>query len=455
MPDNNLPIIPHLGSTLVRAGPLGGRIVLDMVNAALSFSRADTALVPQYTIGEHVFCEPDYRQMLLWAKTLGMEPAEVVRRLLFQSNSLASFFSFNLHMVLRKHGSIPGNDPVFKDGRINQLYWDMQLLPLERFEWVDGLVIEAITFKSSGALSRPRELNLSLPLPNLRSLFCTSMGLAKLDLSMVPRLTALACDYNQLTELDLSAIPRLTSLSCDCNQLTELDLSDMSCLTNLSCNDNNLTELDVSLVPQLTSLSCFHNEISKLAVSPVPQLTCLDCSDNEITKLDLSAVPQLTSLYCSGNELTELDLSAVPQLTCLDCSGNDLTELDLANTSPLTELSCNYNQLTKLDLSNVTQLRKLSCGHNQLIKLDLSNVPQLEGLSCGGNHLTNLDITCLENYPFFGLIEVDDKTSPFQSYDEDNRIPFRSTGPNTQINPFELDYDEDKTRLIQRPDQNF
>ncbi len=434
MPDNNLPIIPHLGSTLVRAGPLGGRIVLDMVNAALSFSRADAALVPQYTIGEHVFCEPDYRQMLLWAKSLGMEPAEVARRLLFQNNSLASFFSFNLRMALRKHSSILGNDPVFKDGRIHQLYWDMQLLPLERFDWVDGLVIEAITFKSSGALSRPREFSLSLPLPNLRSLFCTSMGLAKLDLSMVPRLTALACDYNQLTELDLSAIPRLTSLSCDCNQLTELDLSDVSCLTNLSCNDNNLTELDVSLVPQLTTLSCFHNEISKLAVSPVSQLTCLDCSDNEITKLDLSAVPQLT---------------------CLDCSGNELTELDLTNTSPLTELSCNYNQLTKLDLSNVTQLRKLSCGHNQLTKLDLSNVPQLEGLSCGGNQLTNLDVTCLENYPFFGLIEVDDKTSPFQSYDEDNRIPFRSTGPNTQINPFELDYDEDKTRLIQRPDQNF
>jgi Leucine-rich repeat (LRR) protein len=157
---------------------------------------------------------------------------------------------------------------------------------------------------------------------------------------------------------------------------------------------------------------------SGLDLSMFPNLTVLYCGWNPLTELDLSQVPNLTVLWCGENQLTELDLSQVPNLTKLECEGNQLTELDLSQVSNLTKLDCDRNQLTELDLSQVPNLTVLYCDGNQLTELDLSQVPNLTELYCDWNPLTELDISNLQN-----------------------------------LNS--LSYDEGKTRLIQRPDQNF
>jgi hypothetical protein len=404
MPNENLPLIVHSGSGLARVGPQGGRIVAEMVSGALALSREAEAisagLVPRFKIGEHVFCEPDYQQVLLWAKALKLTPETVIDRLVNKAEG-----QFERRKETR-----------FENGRIIKLDWDMRFLPLESFEWVGELVIESIEF--ANATNRPMEGILFLPLPALRFLKCAQLGLVKLDLSAVPLLTELRCDSNQLTELDLSAVPRLTELNCGKNRLVKLDLSDVAQLGKLYCGSNHLTSLDLSGVEMLAELSCGYNQFSELDLSIVPQLSVLSCEHNQLTSLDLSRVPQLTELNCTKNQLTKLDLSAVPHLNELWCDDNQLTDLNLTDVGQVTSLGCSGNQLTELDLSAVRQLETLYCGGNQLTELDLSEFSELWLLSCEDSLLTELDISRLENLE-------------------------------------DLEYDFDTTRLIQRADQNF
>lgn len=192
-----------------------------------------------FNIGEHQFCEPDYRQILLWAEALELEPLTVIERLLSGPDG----------------DGYRDSHSQFENGRIIKLRWDMTLLPIEHFEWVDGLVIESIIFYSARPpVADEVERSLSLPLPELLDLSCDSMNLISLDLTAVPKLVELDCGGNELKELDLSAVPRLTKLDCYWNNLAELDLTGVSLLTELNCQGNQLTDLDLSAVPLLTGL---------------------------------------------------------------------------------------------------------------------------------------------------------------------------------------------------------
>jgi hypothetical protein len=164
--------------------------------------------------------------------------------------------------------------------------------------------------------------------------------------------------------------------------------------------------LPISAIPSIEGLVVMRFEI---------------CDQDIISMLDFSISPHLTELYCSRNyQLTELDLSYVPHLKTLHCNCNQLTELDLSHVPHLTVLFCGDNQLTELDLSLVPHLTKLFCDGNQLTELDLSHVPHLTVLWCLKNHLSELDIRNNRNFYDSGFL-----------------------------------YDEGKTRLLQRPDQNF
>jgi|GEM_PF-2363813 len=202
MPEDKLPIIPHSGSGLVQTGSQGGRIVAEMVSGALALSRNNAALAPRFTIGEHVFCEPDYQQILLWEKALELRPEEVVERLLTEPENESKHY----------------NKTQFANGRIIQIYWHIGAFPLVSFEWVDGLVIKEIAFFVpedqrwvGGSLSlirsfnapapQPVERSLSLPLLQLRRLDCSRMGLVSLDLISVSKLTRLSCTGNRITAL--------------------------------------------------------------------------------------------------------------------------------------------------------------------------------------------------------------------------------------------------------------
>ncbi|MBS0576643.1 MAG: leucine-rich repeat domain-containing protein, partial [Proteobacteria bacterium] len=307
-------------SLVIRPGALtvpgrkSAEIVSRMVDGALVIARRKDLDAPRmHRVGDFELCAPDYRQISRWAEELGQSPERVLEVLAsgeweppFPSNEEVAHFRV-------------------ENGRIKQLVFDGNLLPIKQFQWEPGLAIETLvvswclpTWPADAAL------------PTLREFGVHRVTAKSLDLAPVPQINVLWCDDNQLTELDLSPVPGLTKLVCGSNQLTELDLSPVPGLTELRCNGNHLTELDLSPVPGLTELWCNSNELTELDLSPVPGLTELWCGSNELTELDLSPVPGLTELSCMRDQLTELDLSPVPGLTKLSCFCNKLTELDLS-----------------------------------------------------------------------------------------------------------------------------
>ena len=313
-------LVPRPSSAVGKAEPGAERILSGMVADTLALANREQ-LKPakaRFRIGDYEWCEPDYRQILMWAKALNLKPETVMERMFAELKCVGRHSGWNHEYTTQ-----------CANGRIIRLGWRIGLLPFKCFEWVTGLVIESIGFSAPFYESQRTERNLPLPLPELRSMNCKFIALTKLDLSAVPLLSELTCDSNQLAELDLSGVPLLTRLSCGANQLTELDLSAVPLLTDLSCQSNQLIELDLSGVPLLTRLSCQSNQVIELDLSAVPLLTMLHCSSNQLTELDLSTVPLLNGLFCGSNQLTELDLSVVPLLTELSCAFNKLTYLDI------------------------------------------------------------------------------------------------------------------------------
>lgn len=362
---DNFALVRKPSSAVEKAAPGAKRILAGMVADALALRKSASALEKRFRIGEYEWREPDYRQILLWAEALHLQPETVIERLLKESGTKWK------HQVSTQ----------FKDGRIVTLHWHLDLLRLKAFEWVGGLVIEEIAFFApEWWASVGGNLSLSLPLPELRRLHCENVVLTNLDLSAVPQLTALRCWNNQLKALDISAVPCLTTLSCSKNQFTNLNLSAVPQLKELWCWGNQLQKLDLSAVPQLEDLQCGMNKLQWLDLSTVPKLTQLQCEHNQLKELDLSKVPQLRELECYVNQIRALDLSAVPRLTRLTCGSNQLRKLDLSSVPELTELTCYENQITELDLSAVPKLTTLFCYNNQLKALDLSAVPLLRDL---------------------------------------------------------------------------
>ena len=240
--DDRNALIPRPHGAIAKAGLGPGRILSGMVADALDVVRShDRALaLARFRIGSHEFRDPDYRQIMVWAKALDLEPGVLVERLGINAVDKPTL--------------------VVEDGAIVSLGWDFDLLPILHFEWVDGLVIREIALFGAPAGG------LSLALPLLDSLFCFQSGIADLDLSSAPKLSSLRCSYNQLTELDLSSVPALVKLDCTKNQITELNLSNVPKLSELSCSYNQLTELDLSSVPALVRLDCFNNQITELDI---------------------------------------------------------------------------------------------------------------------------------------------------------------------------------------------
>lgn len=411
---NDFALVPRPPSAVEKAEPGAKRILSGMVADTLALASKERAETPaaRFRIGEFKWCEPDYRQILIWAEALHLEPEKVIERLLTEPGTKWK------HQV----------NTQFENGRIVTLHWHLDLLRLKAFEWVRGLVIEEIAFFAPEWYVRNGgNLSLSLPLPELRRLHCENVVLAELDLSAVPQLTAIRCYNNQLKALDLSAVPRLTTLSCSKNQITKLSLSALPKLKELWCWGNQLQKLDLSAVPQLEDFQCGLNQLTELDLSAVPQLTNLECEHNQLRKLDLSKIPLLRELQCHVNQLTELNLSAVPLLAHLMCGSNQLRKLDLSAVPELTELTCYENQITELDLSAVPKLTTLFCYNNQISELDLSAVPQLRDLV--------LWFSASPNTRYCNNI---------------TELDIRSLKALTRVQ-----YDPSQTSLIQRSDQNF
>lgn len=255
-----------------------------MVDETLAVVRQQLATeARKFRIGQYGWCEPDYRQIIIWAKALSLEPEEVIHRLLEGKMK-----------GIGKWGDAEWNEwakTVFADGKLLRLNWNFDLLPIQSFEWVDGLAITHLAFSSS--LSSRRVPMLSLRLPSLTHLLCNRLGLRELDLSSMPKLKCLNLGWEHLTTLDISSVPQLKYLNCGETQITKLDLSNVPILMWLGLEANHLTELDLSNVPMLKALHCVQNLL---------------------TELDLSKVPMLTELFCFGNNLVELDIRFLEHL---------------------------------------------------------------------------------------------------------------------------------------------
>ena len=349
MPDEKLPLTIRPGSSIALVGSQGGRIVAEMVDGALSISRADAHMIreltPRFTIGDSQFCEPDYLQILRWASSLALTPEIVVERLLVEPDKVWEK-KYQTEIV---------------NGRIKQIFWKFDLLPTISFELNEGLLIEALVFETS---ARFRPAPFAIKSTTLKSLGC-GVGCVDLMRSEVPNLRKLDCCVNELADLDLSMFPLLTELMCSYNKFPNLNLKSVPMLEELWCSDNQLEELDLLSVHSLSKLWCCENRISKLELSTVPLLTYLRCSGNSLTKLDLSGIPQLTTLYCHRNQLSVLELSSVPKLVTLCCFDNQLTTLDVSHTPDLVSLRCQGNQLTELDIRPLRKLKRLHYDANR------------------------------------------------------------------------------------------
>jgi hypothetical protein len=225
-------LVPRPDFSLGKSTSGSNRVLADMVDQTLALARQQQGIVAKtFRIGRYEWCEPDYRQIIIWAKALSFEPEEVIHRLLEGKMTGPS-----------QWGDPEWKKMEFADGRLLRLHWRFDLLPIESLEWVDGLAITHLAFSSS-ARRIPR---LSLCLPSLTHLVCGWLGLLELDLSNMPKLESLVCAGNRLTELDLSKVPMLMRLRCHQNKITKLKFSTMPMLTGIDCWDNLLTELDLS-----------------------------------------------------------------------------------------------------------------------------------------------------------------------------------------------------------------
>ena len=235
MPDeNNRSLISLPDASLALARPKSGRVLSELVGDTLALALGK----PLRKIGEYEWCEPDYRQILLWAEALGLEPEEVIRRLLDRRT---------LHMPERDRTVF--QETVFENGRIVKLNWDLNLLPISNFEWIEGLEIDYLRL-AFWQYDESARVPLKVSLPKLRELNC-ECATTELDLSGVPSLEKLWCSGKGLTSLQLSKLPRLKELQCKFSQISELDLSKLPTLTVLNCQANQLAVIDLSQVPLL------------------------------------------------------------------------------------------------------------------------------------------------------------------------------------------------------------
>lgn len=332
----------------------------------------------RHDVAGYLFREPDYRQIQLWARALGLDATELVLKL-DGARYEPSDWSFT-----EKELSLQ-----IIDGSIKRLIWDFDALPLATFEWVDGLQLVEICFMGNPPGGQG-ELQCSSP--TVEILNCQNLGLKRLHLDGLKCLHELDCNSNRGVWFDLSHTPKLRKLNCcDC-QLSGLELSDLPKLTELWCGANNITELDLSGVSALTVLVCCGNPIAKLDLTPVSLIDVLDAGYSNIAQIKFGPASALTQFFCLGAALRFIDLKLLPNLVVLSVELTDQTHLDLTATPRLEELILHGSPMESIDLSQSFYLTILSCTGNKIKELDLSHTPELRKLYCKGNLIKKLDV---------------------------------------------------------------
>jgi Leucine-rich repeat (LRR) protein len=210
----NTALIPLPAGALQNLGTGPKNILSVMVSDALALARQQEqerslALV-RFRLGNFEFRDPDYRQILIWAKALELEPEVFIDQLEHSFEFEYERYESGLNKFLGMEENVALE---VEDGCITHLKWNFKFFPIPLVECVDGLRIKRLGFFSPMASKATRKISLRLPL--LTTLDCADNHLSELDLSNVPALTMLFCLENQLSELDIRHLKKLKLPFCD------------------------------------------------------------------------------------------------------------------------------------------------------------------------------------------------------------------------------------------------
>lgn len=263
--NDNLALVTRPPGALERAEPRAKHILSGMVEDMLALvpKKQATVSADRFRIGGYELCEPDYRQIVLWAGQMGRSPLELLSH-------------------LHPHENLPDADwsaTTITTGSVVVLYWDFAVLPLKTLR----VNLPCLTqFRSdSGGVLTELDISDSKNLEDL-NLGCNGTRLEKLALTGLHKLSKLTCRFGRLRELNLSDVPNLQHLVCGGNLLGSLDLTNVPNLQSLSCYINKLTELDLSSVPQVWYLDVKGNPLSTLDIRPLSNLKFLSYDRDKV-----------------------------------------------------------------------------------------------------------------------------------------------------------------------------
>ena len=233
-----------------------------------------------HKLGEYQLCDPDFQQIHSWAKSLRMAP-----------NVLLQTLAKTIYRSQYEDTIGSGTTFFVEHGRIKNVVWDFDALPIEEFRWQEGLRIETLFFMGTPTAG------IVLDIPSLLCLNVSYLDLTELNLTGVPGLLVLFCRRNRLSKLDVSNHDYLEVLCCDYNQIKELKFGTHMTIGILSCAENKLESLNVSRLSSIESLWCGGNQISKLDLSNARSLKTLSCTNNPIESLDIRQCSALKNFF--------------------------------------------------------------------------------------------------------------------------------------------------------------
>lgn len=385
---SGLAIVRRQPTAIEKAEAGTKRILSCMVGDTLALAKKDdlAPVAAKFRIGECELCEPDYRQLIIWAEQLRLTPAETLRRL--------------------KQGlRAKGNETRVENGKFTALNWDAGLLHGSDFQMSIELELSKLSFAPVDVIADscdgdledfdgisawdelPKEYDRkakvlrisSNALPRLKVLDCACIGLEYLVMGSAPELERLDCTQNCLSVMNLRSFPILKELICPSNLIKELDLHSVSKLRKLNCSDNDMRELILPNLPDLVELECSNSlwdkdagggrYLEKIDLRGAPNLEHLNCFDNMLESLNLRCVPKLKHLKCAWNPLMELNLTDVPLLETLKCYNIPIEYWSNRNPPFIGSLDISgLRCLKELDCDNRTQIIQRPDQHFNAVK---------------------------------------------------------------------------------------
>src|SRR5450759_3297303 len=133
---NDFALVPRPSSAIEKVAPGAKHILSGMVADTLALRKETSAFAAKtFRIGEYEWCEPDYHQIIVWAKATNFKPEDFITVLFSKQGDFA------------RGGHFFGEQLVAA-GRLWKVNWDYERLQCYNIEWVEGLAITHILFNN-------------------------------------------------------------------------------------------------------------------------------------------------------------------------------------------------------------------------------------------------------------------------------------------------------------------